>query len=49
MINKSTSLSLSLSRLLILSFKQFVKVVPFSRISFVSFRRKSLSSIAKQK
>ena len=49
MINKSTSLSLSLSRFLILSFKQFVKVVPLSRISFVSFRRKSLSSMAKQK
>ena len=46
---KSTSLSLSLSRFFILSFKQFVKVVPFGRIGFVSFRRKSLSSMAKQK
>ena len=46
---KSTSLSLSLSRFVILSFKQFVKVVPLSRIGFVSIKRKSLSSMAKQK
>ena len=47
---KSTSLSLSsLSRFFILSLKQFVKVVPLSRIGFVSFKRKFISSMAKQK
>ena len=46
---KSTSLSLSLSRLLILSLKQFVKVVPLIKIRFLSFSKKSLSSTAKQK
>ena len=35
---KSTSLSLSLSRLLIPSLKQLVKVVPLSRIGFLSFK-----------
>ena len=43
---KSTSLSLSLSRLLIPSLKQFVKVVPLSRIGFLSFKWKLHSSMA---
>ena len=46
---KSTSLSLSLSRLLISSLKQFVKVVPLSRIGFLTFKWKLHSSMAKQK